>query len=642
MNKRIKRVIALALTISAFSTFSSVLSGNNTGLTIKSAYAASYKPSNGELSSLKVKSTNGDTLDLKDGYNGDEVKLSDDKEYYVKLTDDSDGIKIDAEVKGSDRIIRIFLSDGSDAEAYKVGDKLPLGKGNTPVYVRTYESLSDFRNAKDKQKDVTICEEEYVINVKKTTGSSYDDETQDPIYLSKLELSKSDITFTKQRTSYDVKVASSVDSIKITAKPEDSSDRVRINGTLVDDSDDYKKTISLKNGKNEIKVKVTDSKDNQRTYTLNITRGSSSDSQQDDVFLTNLETNEGEIDFDQDETSYKLNVDNDVDSIVITAEPEDGEFLVTINGKEVTSGDDYEKKISLDEGKNTIKVVVEDEVNDKKRTYTLTVNRKESEKAEEIEDKKDNNTSEEESSKENESSNANGTGWVKTDNGWQYKDESGKILKKQWLYDKEQEVYCYLKEDGYRATGWLQDDGKWYLLDSKGAMLTGWQFTGGKWYYLNSDGSMKSGWLKIETEVEDTSATSKTDSDNNSSTDKTESAEKTTEGQASGTTAAADSASKTDTKEENKTTENSAATKTEKKTKKVTKWYYLDADGAMVTGWLNSGSWYYLNSDGAMHTGWLIDNNSKYYLNEAGEMVTGTQTIEGKEYKFSSGGALMN
>ncbi|WP_294155894.1 cadherin-like beta sandwich domain-containing protein [uncultured Clostridium sp.] len=638
MNKRIKRVIALALTISAFSTFSSVLSGNNTGLTIKSAYAASYKPSNGELSSLKIKSTNGDTLDLKDGYNGEEVKLSDDKEYYVKLTDDSDGIKIDAEVKGSDRIIRIFLSDRSDAEAYKVGDKLPLGKGNTPVYVRTYESLSDFRNAKDKKKDVTICEEEYVINVKKTKGSSYDDDTQDSIYLSKLELSKSNITFTKQRTSYDVKVSSSVDSIKITAKPENSGDRVRINGTLVDESDDYKKTISLKSGKNEIKVKVTDSKDNQRTYTLNITRGSSSNSQQDDVFLTNLETNEGEIDFNQDETSYKLNVDNDVESILVTAQPEDEEYLVTINGKEVTSGEDYKKKISLDEGKNTIKVVVEDEVNDKKRTYTLTVNRKESKKAEEIDNNNKDNSNSEENSNKNESSNSNGIGWVKTDNGWQYKDESGKILKKQWLYDKEQGVYCYLKEDGYRATGWLQDDGKWYLLDSKGAMLTGWQFTGGKWYYLNSDGSMKSGWLKIENDVEDTSAATKTDSDSNSNTNKAESG-----GKVSGTASATDSASKNDAKaEENTATDNSVEAKTEKKTKKVTKWYYLNTDGAMVTGWLNSGSWYYLNTDGAMHTGWLIDNNSKYYLNESGQMVTGTQTIEGKQYKFSSGGALMS
>ena len=108
MNKKIKRVIALALTISAFSTFSSFAPGNLSNLVVKPAYAASYKPSSGELTSLKIKSTNGDTLDLKDGYNGETVKLNDDKEYYVKLTDDSEGIKINAEAKGDDRVVRIF------------------------------------------------------------------------------------------------------------------------------------------------------------------------------------------------------------------------------------------------------------------------------------------------------------------------------------------------------------------------------------------------------------------------------------------------------------------------------------------------------------------------------------------------------
>lgn len=164
-------------------------------------------------------------------------------------------------------------------------------------------------------------------------------------------------------------------------------------------------------------------------------------------------------------------------------------------------------------------------------------------------------------------------------------------------------------------------------------MLTGWQYTGGKWYYLNSDGAMKTGWLKLESEVEDTSATS---TDNIASENKTsESGQKTSEDQNAETTVSAD-------KTEGASSGNTSETKTEKKTKKVTKWYYLNTDGAMVTGWLNSGSWYYLNSDGAMHTGWLIDNNSKYYLNESGEMVTGTQTIDGKEYKFASSGALIN
>ena len=592
MNKKIKRVIALALTISAFSTFSSFVPGRVSNLVAKPVYAASYKPSNGELTSLKIKSTNGDTLDLKDGYNGDTVKLSDDKEYYVKLTDDSEGIKINAEAKGDDRVVRIFLSDDNDATAYKSGDKLIIGKGNTDIYVRTYESLNDFRNAKDKKNDVSICEEEYVIKVKKIKASKYEDDSQDPIYLSNIKLSKGDITFSKQRTSYNIKVAESVDEIKITAEPEDSSDRVRINGSLVDSSDNYRKTIDLKKGKNEIKVKVIDSKDNQRIYTLNVTRGDSSDTEQDDIYLSNLEVSQGDLDFSEDKTSYTLNVDNDVSKITVTAEPSDDEYLVTINGDEVTSGDDYKKKVSLKEGKNTIPVVIEDEVNDKKRTYTLTVNRKESEKS--------NATEVENNDKNNSNSNSNGAGWIQTDKGWQYKNESGEIVKNQWLFDKSANVYCYLNENGYRKTGWFKDkDGKWYLLADNGAMLTGWQKDGDKYYYMDTtSGAMQTGWLKIE--QEDTAAS--TDS-NSQGTD--------------------------------------SGIKDTSKNKKVT-WYYLNPGGDMATGWLQYGdSWYYLNSDGSMATGWIIDSGSKYYLNEDGSMQTEDKTIDGKLYKFNKSGAVI-
>ena len=56
-----------------------------------------------------------------------------------------------------------------------------------------------------------------------------------------------------------------------------------------------------------IKVKVTDSKDNQRTYTLNITRGKVADSE-DDIYLDELELNEGELEFSKDDTSYTVNL----------------------------------------------------------------------------------------------------------------------------------------------------------------------------------------------------------------------------------------------------------------------------------------------------------------------------------------------
>lgn len=616
MNKRIKKIIALTV---AFSAIMTIAPKTFLGETAKPAYAASYTAKNGELTSLTVKSMNGDKLSLKDGYNGDTVKLSDDKEYFVKLTDDSEGVVINAEAKGSDRIVRIFLTDDDDATAYKPGDKLYLGKGNTTVYVRTYASLSDFREAKDKDKDVSICEEEYKVNIKKTTESSYEDSTQDPVYLKNLSLNKGDITFLKQRTTYNVKVSSSVSEIRITAEPEDDSARVRIDGSLVDEDDNYKKTISLDNGKNEIKIKVTDSKDNQRVYTLNITRGSSSDSNSNsDVNLSSLELDEADLDFSEDKTSYEVDVDEDVSRIEVTAEPEDEEYLVTINGDEVNSGNDYMKKVSLSKGKNTIKVVVEDEVEDEKKTYTITVNRGTVKEEEEDDDDKSEN---QDSSKEESNESLNGEGWVKVDGDWKYKDENGKFITNKWLYDKEQGVYCYLKEDGYRATGWLQEGGNWFLLDSKGAMLTGWQYTGGQWYYLQPSGEMKTGWLKEEKVIEDTTSSAeeenKTDAQNSSNTSVTDKTE------------AENSEEK---KEENKV-----------KTKTIETWYYLQSSGAMKTGWLLDGDkWYYMNLNGAMQTGWIIDNNSKYYLDKSGSMVTGTQTIEGKEYKFATNGALIS
>ncbi len=562
MNKNIKRIIALVLTINAFSTISAITPVKFGDIMARPVYASSYSPDADELKTLKVKSTNGDTLDLRDGYNGDTVKLSDDEEYYVKLTDDSDGIKIDAEAEGEDEIVRIFTSDRADAEEYESGDEIPLGKGDTTIYVRTYNSLDDYREAKNVDKDVTNCDQEYTINVRKTQASDDEDDTQDSIYLDNIQLNKGDISFTKQKTSYDVSVDSSVSEIKITAPPEDDSDRVRIDGDVVDSDDDYKKTVSLDEGTNTIKVKVTDDKDNQRTYTLNITRGDASDTQ-DDIYLDELKINHGSLDFSEDETEYTVDLDDSISKLTIDAEPEDEDYLVTINGDEVNSDDDFEKEVSLSKGENTIKVIVEDELNDKKRTYTLTVKRGTSQ---DNTDTSGGNTSTGNTSTDT----TKKSQWVQTDKGWEYYDENGS-----------------------KVTGWLQKDDKWYLLDGNGIMLTGWQYTGGKWYMLDkSSGDMKTGWYK-----EEVTSTSSKDSD----------------------------ASKAD----------ASNTKTEK-------WYYLNSDGSLKSGWIqDNDKWYYLNSDGSMQTGWLVYSNSKYYFSPSGVMLTGTQIIDGKEYKFNDSGVLI-
>lgn len=71
--------------------------------------------------------------------------------------------------------------------------------------------------------------------------------------------------------------------------------------------------------------------------------------------------------------------------------------------------------------------------------------------------------------------------------------------------------------------------------------------------------------------------------------------------------------------------------------KNLGKNYYLQADGNMAVGWLNSnGKWYYLGVDGAMKTGWQLVNGNWYYLDTQGVMAYNT-TING--YKVGSNGA---
>src|SRR5690606_17374780 len=88
-------------------------------------------------------------------------------------------------------------------------------------------------------------------------------------------LSEGNINFSRSTNSYDVEVASGVSQIRITAKPVDEDDEVRIDGYNVDDSVNYRKTIELSNGKNTIEVEVEDDDDSSetRTYTLNVYRG---------------------------------------------------------------------------------------------------------------------------------------------------------------------------------------------------------------------------------------------------------------------------------------------------------------------------------------------------------------------------------
>ena len=375
------------------------------------------------------------------------------------------------------------------------------------------------------------------------------------------------MVFLKRKSTYDITVDSSVNEIKITAEPEDTSDRVRINGDLVDEDDKYRKTVSLKAGKNEVKIKITDNKDNQRVYTLNITRkAASGEVIQDNIYLSDIVLDEGDISFDKDETSYDIELDEDIDELEIQAIPEDEENRVTIDGTRVTDSVRYKKIVELEKGKNEIQIKVRNTSTDEQRIYTLNVYRGEVEEEEE---------KEEENSNTNSTTNVNdGTpnAWVKVGEGWQRNDANGKPLKQQWFEDTTTAKKYYLKDDGFRGTGWQFIEQKWYLFNSEGVMLTGWQYTGGTWYFMDEQGVMKTDWLYDRNSgiwyyLNDNGAMATGWLYNGG------------------------------------------------------KWYYLNTSGAMQTGWItDKGVKYYLNSSGAMVTGTAIIEGKTYYFNSNGSL----------------------
>ena len=151
--------------------------------------------------------------------------------------------------------------------------------------------------------------------------------------------------------------------------------------------------------------------------------------------------------------------------------------------------------------------------------------------------------------------------WVQAGDGrWWYRHADGSYTSSDW--ERIDGRWYLFDADGWMLTGWQQRGGSWYYLNEShdggfGAMLTGWQLVGGKWYFLNDqhDGTF----------------------------------------------------------------------------------------GAMVTGWREiSGKWYYFTPSGAMATGWQLVDGAYYYMGEDGEMVKGWQLVDGKWYWLKEDGSMSN
>jgi len=275
MNRNLKKIVAIVLTVSAFST---VIPATNLNFMTTKAYAAT-----GDLTSIKLKTSSGgstiktyDDNDYKSKNEVDDDDFVSGDTYYAKTN--SKKVKISTDGVDSSRI-RVFKGTSSSSKGVKTSSSIELSSGsNTMLTIRTY---SEDPGSSVKYSDTSKKVSEYKIKVKCSSSSSDDDDDNDDVYLKSILLSDGTLNFSKSTSTYNVNVPESVSEIKITAKPDCDSDEyddytVKIDGSTVDEDDKFKKTVSLNKGKNEIEIKVEDDDENKRTYTLNITRANSS------------------------------------------------------------------------------------------------------------------------------------------------------------------------------------------------------------------------------------------------------------------------------------------------------------------------------------------------------------------------------
>lgn len=495
MNKNIKKVIAIVLTISGISAVTPASISNYNPI-ITGVYASS---SDYRLSDINVETVSGNndvTLYEKSSYKN---KLNDsetlESKYYGKVSSGKSKIKINVDKENSSSKVKIFKG----SKSYDEDDEISLSSGKNTIYICVYDESKD-----EDDMNKSNGEKKYTLEIKRGSSSSSSSSDDDNVYLKNISIYDNNdndvnVDFSKSTNTYNLKVKSSVDEVEIKAKPdadeEDYDDyTVRIDDVEVDDDDSWKHKVELKKGKNKIVIEVENDSD-KRSYTLNITRGDVS-STSDSIYLDSLSVGATNLTLSETKKEWNLKFDSDAKKVAIVADPKSADYTVTIDGDEVDDDNNYKKTVELEEDKvKTFKVKVKN-TSGTEQVYTLNLGRGDvkssdfpviSTSSNTVTNNNNNNSS------TNNTVNATITNdWVFTNGNWQFNDISGNPIKNAWKYYEKNGQLYYLDEYGNMATYWKSIGGNWYYFGYDGARKTGWQFDGKAWYYMDASGIMLS------------------------------------------------------------------------------------------------------------------------------------------------------
>ena len=191
-----------------------------------------------------------------------------------------------------------------------------------------------------------------------------------PATLSSLSLSGIPLSFAWDTNSYTASVANDVSqtTVSATVRDQGGSYQVKLGGVVDADG-----VIPLAVGQNVITVEVAASGGSPtRTYTVTVTRARSLTT---DAALSRLTVSGSPLwspSFSSSVTAYALQVGEDVSEVTVTATPSNSNARYVVK---LGSTIDYDRVVSLDVGRNVIKVEVTAEDGETTKVYTLAVTR---------------------------------------------------------------------------------------------------------------------------------------------------------------------------------------------------------------------------------------------------------------------------
>ena len=337
------------------------------------------------------------------------------------------------------------------------------------------------------------------LNVKSSSGSSlaiYDDNDYESNHKVSDDEIKDDQTYYAKTSSNSIKISISgvnSDYVRVFDGTSSTTKGERVGSTI---SLSETTTVVVRvYSTNPGSVKYNNKTNMISEYRIKVKyTGSNDDGEQSNVYLESIFLSSGDISFLKKTYTYDVNVAEDIDKVTIGARPdcnssEYDDYKVRIAGTKVDQDDKFKDTVSLNKGKNSIEITVEDD-RDNMKTYMLNITRGSSFTTTSSTLVTGTVTNEPTSNETKVAVDNNGK-WININGVWKYNDSIGNAVKNSWVQN------YYVQDDGSMATGWLNYDRNWYYLGIDGSKKTGWQLVNGLWYYLDSvEGKMQTGWIK--------------------------------------------------------------------------------------------------------------------------------------------------